>query len=79
MRVMVANKLATNGETWSNLFSKYHSGTYTNQWLIVDNNKFNSNGNLDKGLLTVLEEVPGLIIYNDQTDHLISKKSLKKI
>jgi len=74
MRVMVANKLATNGETWSNLFSKYHSGTYTNQWLIVDNNKFNSNGNLDKGLLTVLEEVPGLIIYNDQTDHLISKK-----
>ena len=66
MRVLVANKLGTDGKTWSALFSKYHSGTYTNQWLVIDSSKINS----EEGLLTVLEEVPGLIVYNDQTNHL---------
>ena len=30
-RNMVANRLATNGAKWAQLFSKYNSGTYNNQ------------------------------------------------
>jgi hypothetical protein len=69
---MVSNKIATDGKHWSEVFSKEHSGTYTNQWFVIDINKFvpgkdNSN---QEYLFTVLEEVPGLIVYKDQTKFL---------
>lgn len=77
MRVMVSNKLATGGQSWSELFSKEHSGTYTNQWMIIDIDKFEP-GNIDNSnkdyLFTVLEEVPGMIVYRDLTKVLTSQK-----
>lgn len=37
---MVANRLATDGKSWSDIFQQYNSGTYNNQWMVVDYNKF---------------------------------------
>ena len=31
MRVMVANRMASSGKQWIDVFSKYNSGTYNNQ------------------------------------------------
>ncbi len=36
MRAIIANLLATTGTEWAATFSKYNSGTYNNQWMIVD-------------------------------------------
>jgi len=35
IRSMVANRLATSGEEWSKLFSRFNSGTYVNSDLII--------------------------------------------
>ncbi|KAK5577941.1 hypothetical protein RB653_002889 [Dictyostelium firmibasis] len=67
MRVIVANRLATSGESWCQAFSLYNSGTYNNQWIVVDYNKFiKGYGALD-GTLYILEQVPDYIEYGDQT------------
>ena len=61
IRTIVANTLAMDGNTWAELFSYEHSGTYNNEWQIVDLEKFTP-GTKPKegtGLLTILEEIPG--------------------
>lgn len=73
IRVIAANRLATDGAHWAELFSMHHSGTYTNQWQIVDLSKFKPGELPRPGVLTVLEEVPGLIRFEDMTEHLNSK------
>lgn len=71
MRTIVANSLSRSGAEWSWWFSVYHSGTYVNQWMIIDMKKFTPyEHNLKLGLLTVLEEMPGLVHSEDQTEHL---------
>ena len=61
VRTMVANRLAINGKQWSKLFSKRNSGTYNNQWMVLDYKKFTPGKDLSgvKGLLWVLEQLPG--------------------
>ena len=39
-RSMIANRLAKNGKMWSKIFSKRNSGTYNNQWMVLDYTKF---------------------------------------
>jgi hypothetical protein len=38
-RVMVSNRLARSGKEWTKLFEKFNSGTYNNQWMVLDYNK----------------------------------------
>ena len=66
IRVMTANRLAEFGSQWSEMFEKFNSGTYNNQWMIIDYNKINET----KGLLYVLEQLPNKIIKDDQTQIL---------
>lgn len=40
VRVAVANRLADGGYSWTKIFSRYNSGTYNNQWMIVDLKRF---------------------------------------
>eukprot|EP00808_Paulinella_micropora_P030226 g72967.t1 len=40
MRALVASYSATDGFKWSRQFRRKHSGTYNNQWLVVDMPKF---------------------------------------
>ena len=43
------------------------AGTYNNQYMVVDLKLFTPGQNLRPGLLTILEQIPGLVIYADQT------------
>lgn len=71
IRSMVANRLATSGGEWTELFSRFNSGTYNNQWMVVDYKMFVPKApKLGAGLLFVLEQIPGMIKYRDVTDVL---------
>ncbi|XP_034251740.1 putative phospholipase B-like 2 [Thrips palmi] len=74
-RSMVANRLATSGRMWTQLFSKYNSGTYNNQWMVVDYTRLvpQSEGQSKSGLLYVLEQLPGFIKAEDLTSVLLSQ------
>ncbi|GFS56688.1 putative phospholipase B-like 2 [Nephila pilipes] len=74
LRNIVANRLAKNGEQWVTLFSIMNSGTYNNQWMILDYNKFQSGRPLEDGLLWVLEQLPGYLHSDDVTDILRKQK-----
>lgn len=36
IRTIVANRLAEDGKSWTDFFSMHNSGTYNNQWMVVD-------------------------------------------
>jgi len=69
-RVRLANVVAQTGEQWKQYFSFHPSGTYVNQYMIVDFNLFKPGQPLDAGLLWVIEEMPGLILGADVTQQL---------
>uniref|UniRef100_A0A0S7G278 Phospholipase B-like n=2 Tax=Poeciliopsis prolifica TaxID=188132 RepID=A0A0S7G278_9TELE len=72
LRNIVANRLATTGQDWVEIFSKYNSGTYNNQWMIVDYNLFTpGQTDIKDGLFVVLEQIPGLVVYRDKTQELL--------
>jgi hypothetical protein len=71
-RAIVSNQLASNGYDWATQFSKYHSGTYVNQWMVLDLKRFSVGKAPEKGFFTVFEETPGLVHYEDMTDTLIT-------
>ncbi|KAL0979325.1 hypothetical protein UPYG_G00183670 [Umbra pygmaea] len=74
LRNIVANRLATTGKEWAEIFSKYNSGTYNNQWMIVDYRLFTPGMNETKEqLFTVLEQIPGLVVHSDKTQELLQK------
>lgn len=73
IRVMVANRLATDGHMWTNMFTAYNSGTYNNQWMIVDYNKFIPGSTNMTDVLYVLEQIPGFIVSGDRTDILMKQ------
>lgn len=69
-RAITSNQMATSGSDWAANFAKYHSGTYTNQWLALDLNLFKPGQGPLLGFLTVFEEVPGLTHSEDKTSTL---------
>jgi hypothetical protein len=73
IRAVAANSLATSGSSWSDLFSIAHSGTYTNQWMVMDMSLFVQGSAPQAGFFTVLEEVPGTVVYRDMTSLLVDK------
>ena len=75
VRATVANRLATTGEQWTELFRKRNSGTYNNQWMVVDYKLFKPGmGKLKPGLLWILEQIPNLVHAEDMT-WLLEKQS----
>jgi hypothetical protein len=75
IRVRSANLIAIDGQDWISKFSYDHSGTYANQWMVLDFTKFeerNENENILKsGFLSVVEEMPGMIRSGDETKKLL--------
>lgn len=67
VRAMTANYLAKSGPQWMEIFKRHNSGTYNNQWMVVDYGKFSPGKPLLEGLLTVGEQTPGYFHYQDQT------------
>jgi len=70
IRVMVANKMATNGKEWVDAFAMYNSGTYNNQWIVVDYKLFVPKQPLVANTLWIAEQIPGYVISADKTDVL---------
>ncbi|RCN27407.1 lysophospholipase, partial [Ancylostoma caninum] len=76
IRSQVAHRTASSGAHWAKTFSKYNSGTYNNQWNILDYKKFRRNqpDKLLHGLLHVLEQLPSHIVHTDMTHTLLRQK-----
>lgn len=74
IRNVVSNRLATSGEEWAKLFSHHNSGTYNNQFMIVDLKELDTSGRpvIKPGFFTVLEQQPNLIHWEDMTDYIRS-------
>jgi hypothetical protein len=74
MRAMIANHLARNTMEWIQLFKQYNSGTYNNQWMIVNYGAFQPGSPIrNKSLLHVLEQMPGYVVHDDLTTHLVNQ------
>jgi hypothetical protein len=69
-RVMVANRMAKNGKEWVEIYARENSGTYNNQWIVVDYKKFTPKKPLEDGALWVLEQIPGMTESADVTRYL---------
>jgi len=67
MRSRLSNQMARTGPQWAQYFGTFHSGTYTNQWMVIDLNKFTVGAPPEEGFLIVLEEIPGLVHWEDMT------------
>ncbi|XP_038618687.1 putative phospholipase B-like 2 [Tachyglossus aculeatus] len=74
LRNIVANRLATDGATWASVFKRFNSGTYNNQWMIVDYHAFSPGAAVPPaGVLTILEQIPGLVVMADKTVELYQR------
>lgn len=69
-RVRLANHLATDGKTWGKLLAKYNSGTYNNQYMIIDRSKFIPKEAILDNALWIVEQIPTLVVYEDETNIL---------
>jgi hypothetical protein len=73
LRVMAATYLATSGQEWVNYFATQNSGTYNNQYMVVDMKLWHpgqSGASLQDDLLWVAEQIPGYVEAEDTTDVL---------
>jgi hypothetical protein len=70
IRIRAANTLSDNGKTWTQTASRYWTGTYTNQWMVLDYKKFTPNQPLQEGTFWVMEEIPSRCHAEDLTQYL---------
>lgn len=73
-RSMVASGWAGSGKEWVDFFSRENSGTYNNQWMVLDASRVNIGERLPAtGVLWIAEQVPGLVATMDVTAVLAEK------
>jgi hypothetical protein len=65
-RTCVANRVAKGGADWAHIFKQFNSGTYNNQWIIVDYKKLNGS-KLGSDFLWIVEQIPGFVDAADET------------
>lgn len=71
LRIRAANALAVDGATWAAYYGRWNSGTYNNQYQILDLKRFSPGEALAPGTLTIVEQIPGLVLSGDATDELL--------
>jgi len=59
VRVSVANRVAADGQTWTELFARENSGTYNNQWMVLDTKAFSQHQPPRANTLWILSQFPG--------------------
>jgi len=69
-RVRVASAMARTGREWYEFMRRHFSGTYANQYMVVDFKLFKPMAPIRPGLLWVVEEMPGLMVGGDRTEEL---------
>ncbi len=62
--------MAGSGEEWIDIFKQYNSGTYNNQWIIVNYARFTPGEPLPDGVLHVVEQIPTRVEFEDVTHYL---------
>eukprot|EP00668_Euglena_longa_P046986 GGOE01062753.1.p1 GENE.GGOE01062753.1~~GGOE01062753.1.p1 ORF type:complete len:653 (-),score=146.74 GGOE01062753.1:677-2608(-) len=70
MRAYAANVLASSAPDWAQLFSAHNSGTYNNQWMVLDLSRFVVGTGLQEGGFVVVEQTPGWLDLADMTHTL---------
>ena len=71
LRTMLALRLADNGKEWTEIFKKYNSGTYNNQFMILDLKLINTEKkDISDGALYIIEQLPGYCGVSEVTNYL---------
>ena len=71
VRVMLANRLASSGEKWIEIFKKENSGTYNNQFQVLDLNEINTkNKTINEKAFMIIEQLPDYTESADVTSYL---------
>ncbi|KAG2442565.1 hypothetical protein HXX76_002651 [Chlamydomonas incerta] len=69
-RIRLANWMAGTGEEWVDVFGRFNSGTYNNQYMVINFNRFVPGKELQPGLLWVVEQLPDIFLTSDMTQEL---------
>ena len=70
-RAMIANRLATDAKSWTEIFARYNSGTYNNQFMIVDLKLVDlENKAIKDNAFWIIEQIPGYTEAADMTQIL---------
>lgn len=72
LRVQIANRMSSDGRTWCSNFIRENSGTYNNQYFVVDTKKFTPGTKPTSGLLWAIEQLPGEYEMGDRTAELVA-------
>ena len=71
VRVMVANRLASSAEDWINIYKRENSGTYNNQFQVLDINKIDlAKGKIGEKAFMIIEQLPEFTESGDLTPYL---------
>ena len=73
VRVLHATWFSTNAQQWTEEFIKQNSGTYNNQYVVVDTKKFIPGKRPTKDLLWVIEQLPKMYRSKDLTELLATR------
>ena len=65
IRSQVASRMAVSGAGWHQANSQYNSGTYNNQWIVVDLKQIESITVYKNNFVWVSEQMPGYIVSED--------------
>ena len=79
VRVMVANRLSQFGSQWARYFEKHNSGTYNNMWMVVDYKKLDEEEIPTESVLTVLEQLPHMVVIHDETKTLLTQVRIQSV
>lgn len=71
IRAVHATWTTDNGKNWTETFIKYNSGTYNNQYLVLDSKHFEPKSKPTKDLLWIIEQLPGNHMSQDVTQYLL--------
>jgi hypothetical protein len=64
-RVRTACQKSHNATEWTDAVARYNSGTYNNQYMVLDLTKISLKKGIQDNALRVAEQVPGLVVSDD--------------
>jgi len=71
-RLPVVNALATDGKSWTDMMAKFNSGTYCNQWMVINYKSYVPGKPVPSGLVWIIEQIPGYSEALDVTSKFVA-------
>lgn len=71
--LQVAHRTSSTAADWANTFAKHNSGTYNNEWVVVDYKRFRRgyHHQKDYGIIQVVEQLPHFVVHADMSKELL--------